>query len=96
MRLKFEDGQIKGYFNSKGGERRFTLDISMASTDGGAKTQLLSQDSTGIITKKEIRYFEHACEITSVIKKTAYGLQWDIYIKGKGSDWTAPVETSLQ
>ncbi|WP_295668733.1 hypothetical protein [uncultured Mucilaginibacter sp.] len=96
VRLKFEDGQIKGYFNSKGGERRFTLDISMASTDGGAKTQLLSQDSTGIITKKEIRYFEHACEITSVIKKTAYGLQWDIYIKGKGSDWTAPVETSLQ
>ncbi|MDR3697444.1 hypothetical protein [Mucilaginibacter sp.] len=96
IRLKFEDGQIKAHFNSKGGERHFTLDAFMATTAGSATTELVSQDSTGIITKKYVKYFEHACEITSVVKQTPYGLQWDIYIKGQGGDWTAPVETSLQ
>ena len=96
VKLKFEDGQVKVLFTSKSGEKYFILDAAIPSTTGGSGIELLSEDSTGIVTRKHVSYFEHACEITSSIKKTSYGLQWDIKITGKDSDWTAPIETSLQ
>jgi hypothetical protein len=96
IQLKFEDGHVKALFKTKGGERQFTLDAFMPSTTRDPNTELVFQDSSGIRTRMHIQYFGHACEITSNEKKTAYGLQWDIYIDGEGSDWTAPIESRLQ
>ncbi len=95
IQLKFEDGRINASFSINNRQRTFTLDAIVPSTVKGT-AQILSADSTGIVTKKEIRYFDYSCFITSKVTKTAYGLQWDVYITGKDSDWTAPIETSLQ
>ena len=96
IQLKFEDGQIRAHFSSKGGERQFVLDAVIPSTSESGNSELLSSDSTGIRARKHIRYFDHACTITNTVRKTSYGLQWDIEITGDGSDWTAPIETSLK
>jgi len=96
IQLKFEGGEIRAHFNSKSGKRQFALDAVIPSTSEGTNTELLSSDSTGISTRKHIRYFDHACTIISIVKKTSYGLQWDIEITGDGSDWTAPIETRLK
>lgn len=93
--LKFINGRIDARFVAGKHEREFTLDVVMPSTQV-SETQLVSADSTGIVTKKEINYLGNACLITTKVKKTAYGLQWDTYISGRDSDWTAPIETALQ
>ena len=94
--LKFENGQIKAFFKSKSGLNSFSLDASIPSTDGNNDNQLIAKDSNSISTRKQIKYFNHACNITTRVKQTIYGLQWDIYIKGQDSDWTVPIESKLQ
>ena len=96
IQLTFEGGHISARFNSKSGEKRFTLDALIPATTTGDSTVLLSADSTGIVIRQHIRYFDHACTITNTVKKTGYGLQWDIAITGEGDDWTAPIETRLK
>jgi len=97
IQLKLENGQIKGSFKSKNGDKAFVLDAVIPSTYPSANVQILRADSTSIVVKKHVEYFTHACDVTSAVKRTAYGLQWDIEITGTDTgSWTVPVETSLQ
>ncbi|OOQ57793.1 hypothetical protein BC343_13490 [Mucilaginibacter pedocola] len=97
VRLTFENGQIKGSFKSPGGEKVFVLDATIPSTYKSTSAQVLSADSTHIVIKKHIEYFKNSCDITSTVKRTAYGLQWDIDITTNDTgSWTVPIETSLK
>jgi hypothetical protein len=97
LQLKFENGQIKSILKSPDGEKAFILDAVLPATYQSSNTQLVSADSTGMVVKKHITYFDHECDITNTVKRTTYGLQWDIEITAQDTNsWTALIETSLQ
>ncbi|SEO32937.1 hypothetical protein SAMN05192574_10790 [Mucilaginibacter gossypiicola] len=97
IQLKFENGQVKSSFKSANGTKTFILDAVIPTTYQSSNIQLVSSDSTGIVVRKQLTYFNHTCDLTSTVKKTGYGLQWDIEITAKDTgSWTAPIETSLQ
>lgn len=95
VNLKYEDGHARVSFLAGKTERSFVIDAVIPSTSQSV-AQLVSADSSGIELKKEVKYFDHSCTITSKVKTTGNGIQWDIYIAGTDGDWTAPIATSLQ
>ncbi len=96
VQLKLKEGNINASFVAGNRERSFTLYSTLPSTSPGAGVRIISKDNARIVTESAVKYFGHECVITNKVQKTAYGLQWDIYIAGKDSAWTVPIATSLQ
>jgi len=96
LTLEYKDGKIKGSISSSKSGRYFFLETTLPQTKSAGSAEIVFNNSERIITKQTIRYFDNECTVINTVTKKAYGLQWDIEIKGNGNPWTAPVETVLQ
>jgi len=92
--LKQFGNDIQGYIDLKQGKRHFTLNVVLPETNS-TKTEIVFSNENEIKTRKDIQYFENKCIVDNSVKKTAYGLEWEIEITGVDGTWSVPIETAL-